>query len=158
MPCAGSSRICARACWTIWGISAAVKALLHDVAVRTGIEVDYVKDGELDGIADVPKTALYRMLQECLTNVTRHARATKVDVALRADENHIEMIVADNGRGFAPQAQFERGSFGLFGLSERAAQLGGTVVVDSAPGKGTRVVVQVPRAPRNEPVGSKTIA
>ena len=98
------------------------------------------------------------MLQECLTNVTRHARASKVDVVLRADEDDIEMIVADNGRGFAPQAQFERGSFGLFGLSERAAQLGGTVVVDSAPGKGTRVVVHVPRTASNLAVASRSMA
>ena len=86
------------------------------------------------------------MLQECLTNVMRHARATKVDVVLRAGANDIVMIVADNGRGLAPDAQVERGSFGLFGLSERAAQLGGTVVVDSAPRKGTRIVVHLPRA------------
>jgi two-component system, NarL family, sensor histidine kinase UhpB len=128
------------------GIIAAVKALLHNLAARTGLEVEFVGQGDLDSIADVTKTALYRMLQECLTNVTRHAGATTVDVTLRADDSNIEMTVVDNGRGFAPQAQFERGSFGLFGLGERAGQLGGAVVVDSAPGKGTRVVVRLPRA------------
>ena len=128
------------------GITAAIKGLVKDVSARSGIEVVFVPKGELDDIEDAVKTALYRMLQECLTNVTRHAEASRVDVLLAADSRGIEMIVADNGRGFAPQARSKRGSFGLFGLDERAAQLGGTVAVESAPQQGTRITVRLQRS------------
>ena len=84
------------------------------------------------------------MLQECLTNVTRHAQASEVDVLLLANKRDMQMIVSDNGCGFSPQAHFKPGSFGLFGLGERAGQLGGTVAVESAPAKGTRVVIRLP--------------
>jgi len=127
------------------GITAAIKGLVKDVSARGSIEVAFVPKGELDDIEDAVKTALYRMLQECLTNVTRHAQASRVDVLLVADSRGIEMIVADNGCGFAQQARSKRGSFGLFGLGERAAQLGGTVIVESAPQQGTRITVRLPR-------------
>lgn len=126
------------------GIIAAIKGLVKDVSTRTGIEMAFVPKGESDDIGDATKTALYRMLQECLTNVTRHARATKVEVLLNATDRDIEMTVADNGCGFEPAARLNRGSLGLFGLAERAGQLGGTVAVESAPEKGTRVTVRLP--------------
>ena len=87
------------------------------------------------------KITLYRMVQECFTNVARHAQASKVEVSLSASGQQIELVVTDDGRGFPPAARTKRDSFGLFGLSERAAQLGGTVAVTSAPGGGTRVFV-----------------
>ena len=128
------------------GINAAIKGLVKDISTRTGIEVKFVSKGELDNVQDATRTALYRMLQECLTNVARHAQASKVEVLLVAGDRDIEMIVADNGCGFSPQAHFKPGSFGLFGLGERAGQLGGTVAVESAPANGTRVVVRLPLA------------
>lgn len=128
------------------GIIAAIKSLVKDMSIRTGIDIAFVSKGELDDIEDAIKTALYRMLQECLTNVTRHAEATRVEVRLMAAERGIEMKVVDNGCGFTAEARSKPGSFGLFGLSERAGQLGGTVVVESAPANGTRVVVQIPFA------------
>ena len=128
------------------GINAAIKGLVKDTSIRTGTDVCFVCEGELDDLDDPTKTALYRMLQECLTNIARHAQATKVHVLLGAGDGEIQMIVVDNGRGFSPQGQFTPGASGLFGLGERASQLGGTVAVESAPGQGTRVVVQLPLA------------
>ncbi len=128
------------------GIIAAIKSLVKDVSTRTGTEVVFVPKGALDDVEDSTKTALYRMLQECLTNVARHARATRVEVHLSATGHHIEMTVADNGCGFEPAARLKRGSFGLFGLSERAGQLGGAVAVESVPETGTRITVKLPRA------------
>jgi len=127
------------------GITAAIKGLVKDVSARNSIEVAFAPKGDLDDIEDAVKTALYRMLQECLTNVSRHAQASRVDVLLVADGRGIEMVVADDGCGFTSQARLKRGSFGLFGLVERAAQLGGTVAVESAPQAGTRITVRLPR-------------
>lgn len=126
------------------GIIPAIKGLAKDVSTRTSLEIAFVPIGEFDAIEDATKTALYRMLQECLTNVTRHAHATRVQIRLFVDDGHIEMVVSDNGRGFAPAARLKRGSLGLFGLGERAGQLGGTVEVDSAPDQGTRINIRLP--------------
>jgi signal transduction histidine kinase len=126
------------------GIIPAIKGLVKDVAARTGVEVAFVPKGDLDDIEDVIKTALYRMLQECLTNVSRHAQARTVDILLVAAEREIEMRVVDDGCGFGPDARRKHGSFGLFGLGERAALLGGSVTVDSAPQAGTRIIVRLP--------------
>ncbi len=126
------------------GIDVAIKGLMNDVSARTGIEFKFTASGEFDRIEDDIKTALYRMLQECLNNVTRHARARRVEILLTASLREIHMTVTDDGCGFAPQAHFKPNSFGLFGLGERAQHLGGTFAVESAPGKGTRVVIQLP--------------
>jgi PAS domain S-box-containing protein len=139
------------------GINVAIRGLVKDVSLRTGLKVSFVSKGQLDDIDDAMKTALYRMLQECLTNVTRHAQATEVDVLLLANERDIQMVVSDNGCGFSPQAHIKPGSFGLFGLGERAGQLNGTVAVESAPARGTRVVIRVPLAVRQSQQDPLTI-
>ena len=126
------------------GIAVAIKALVKHTSARSGLKIVFSARGEFTDIEEATQTALYRMLQECLTNVIRHAQATQVQVALIMASNKVEMTVADNGRGFSPQERLKRESFGLFGLAERAAQLFGTVTVQSAPEKGTRVVVELP--------------
>jgi two-component system, NarL family, sensor histidine kinase UhpB len=128
------------------GINAAIKSLVQNMAARSDIEIAFESQGDFDDIDDATRTALYRMLQECLTNVTRHARASKVEVRLTRGDRGIAMTVSDNGRGFSPHARVKPGSFGLFGLSERAKQLGGTATIESAPGQGTRVAIQLPSA------------
>ncbi len=135
-----------------FGIIVAIKGLVKDVAARTGLTVRFASQGALDDIDDDVKTALYRMLQECLTNVTRHAQASTVDVQLSADDGEIQLTVIDDGCGFAPQAHIKPDSFGLFGMNERAQHLGGTVAVESALGKGTRIAV---RLPLPEPVAQR---
>jgi signal transduction histidine kinase len=132
------------------GITAAIKALVKDTSARTGLDIAFSVDGRFDGLGEATKTALYRMLQECLTNVIRHAQATQVSLQLQAGTRAIEMRVDDNGRGFSPGAPLKHGAFGLFGLTERAGQLGGVVVVDSAPAQGTRVLVRLPLASADE--------
>ena len=99
------------------------------------------------------ETALYRIAQEALTNVARHSRARRVDVTLLRNAAGAHLVVADDGRGFAPPAHERpsrrRHSLGLLGIRERAAALGGAAHVASAPGRGTTVTVTVPlRAPR----------
>ncbi|HLI27178.1 MAG TPA: histidine kinase [Chloroflexota bacterium] len=95
------------------------------------------------------ETGLYRLAQEALANVAKHARPSRVDLRLVQQPGRLELIVADDGVGFDPRAPVcagPHGGFGLAGMRERAALLGGQLVVDSAPGRGTRVVVQVPLA------------
>ena len=91
-------------------------------------------------------TELFRIVQESLTNVRRHAHATHVDIVLVADTEHFLLEVRDNGRGFDPGQQ-KRHSFGLVGIRERALTLGGTADIDSAPGRGTRLRVRFPLVP-----------
>ena len=93
---------------------------------------------------------MYRVLQEALTNVTRHAGARRVRVRLERDETTVELRVRDDGVGFEPGAVHrgataaKRRSLGLQGMRERAALLGGAVHLESKPGKGTMITARIP--------------
>jgi two-component system sensor histidine kinase NreB len=90
---------------------------------------------------------IYRVAQESLQNIAKHARATRVNVCLEMTDKSIRLRVADNGAGFAVEAACGRPmSFGLAGMRERAELLGGTLAVRSAPGKGASVNLQLPLA------------
>ena len=90
------------------------------------------------------ETVLYRVAQEALNNVAKHARATKVRVSLELAEGFAVMRVEDDGVGFDPDAPKEPRAMGLIGMRERAALVGGFVIVDSSPGKGARITVRIP--------------
>ncbi len=94
------------------------------------------------------ETTLYRVLQEAITNIARHADATQVAVLLEARENEVSMIVEDNGRGFHPNeptASYTRSKhLGLLGIRERLSLVSGTLEVESAPGKGSTLYIRVP--------------
>jgi PAS domain S-box-containing protein len=89
------------------------------------------------------KEALYRIVQEALHNTVKHARASRVDLKLECDAQGITMEVSDDGAGFDPEVAFP-GHLGLKAMRERAASLGGTLRVESAPGEGTRIRVRIP--------------
>ncbi|HUI80678.1 MAG TPA: sensor histidine kinase [Bryobacteraceae bacterium] len=92
----------------------------------------------------------YRVAQECLQNVAKHSEATQVYVSLRASDKNLRLCVRDNGAGFrADQAWRKPASFGLSGMRERAGLFGGTLAVRSAPGKGTRIVLDIPMGRRS---------
>jgi signal transduction histidine kinase len=95
-------------------------------------------------LEDEQSTALFRMLQEALTNVTRHAQAQRVDIVLDCDERHLMLRVTDDGVGFKPDGR-KTHSFGLVGIHERALILGGSAKIQSQPGAGTSVEVSIPR-------------
>ena len=100
-------------------------------------------------------TALFRIFQEALTNIAKHAGATCVTVSLRRQRAHLTLVICDNGRGIAPADRLKPHSFGLRGMSERAKALGGTLTLSAAPGGGTMVTIKIRLAPlaatRNEP-------
>lgn len=90
------------------------------------------------------ETALYRIVQEALTNVARHAQANRVDVVLQRRGNQVVAVVEDDGEGFDAEAAVASNRLGLFGMRERAEMLNGTLAIESAIGKGTTVSVEVP--------------
>jgi signal transduction histidine kinase len=123
-------------------------ALADELAALTrgegaGPRVTVEVSGAEDGYGTVELTALYRAAQEGVTNARRHARASRVTVTLRLAEDEARLVVADDGRGFAPQEA--TGGFGLAGMRERVHLVAGSVDVDSGPGAGTRLTVTVPR-------------
>jgi two-component system sensor histidine kinase UhpB len=94
------------------------------------------------------KKNLYRIVQEALTNVRRHAAASEVEIRLEWGAEQLELSVADDGRGFVVEEALDRAPsekrFGLLGMQERAYLMGGTLEIDSAPGEGTVVRIILP--------------
>jgi len=90
------------------------------------------------------ETTAYRIIQEALTNVARHAGVNDVTVRLWTDADTLWVVVADQGRGFDPQAVDTRRSSGLAGMQERATLLGGSMTIEAVPGGGTRVTATLP--------------
>jgi signal transduction histidine kinase len=88
--------------------------------------------------------ALFRIVQEALTNVAQHSHATQADVLLEKQEDRLVLIIEDNGSGFDPPSAGRPGRLGLVGMRERAEMLGGTLVVETKRGAGTSVFVEVP--------------
>jgi signal transduction histidine kinase len=115
---------------------------------RTGISVDLKVDGLKKEIPVGVKKNLYRIAQEALTNVRRHAKASEVKMLLHCTPDQLEMRVQDNGRGFVLQEALERAHlekrFGLLGMQERAYLMGGSLETETAPGRGTTLKVVLP--------------
>jgi len=128
------------------GLTAAVDWQIAEFQRRTGIACELVSDGRELHVSDRCATTLFRILQESLTNVSRHARATSVRVELALDEESITMTVSDNGIGLNKGGGQKPGSFGLVGIEERVRILGGKCVITSRPNAGTTVHVAIPVA------------
>lgn len=125
------------------GIVPALEWLVEDFVRRTGIACTFGADDEI-GMDDAQATAVFRIVQESLTNVARHAAAGTVAVRLTRRAAGIDLSIRDDGGGFDPAAQVRRDAFGLLGLRERALLLGATLAIDSAPGRGTVVALAIP--------------
>jgi signal transduction histidine kinase len=124
------------------GLVAALEKQLAASRARYGLTIDADLGDEPD-VAIEKKEALYRIAQEALHNVVKHASATEVTVSLGREDGALRLLVADNGLGFDPEGDFA-GHLGLRSMSERARNLGGEVVISSAPGAGTRVSARLP--------------
>ena len=131
------------------GLPCAIEHLARDFQRRTGVACKVAIQTPLH---TSPATAicLYRICQESLTNIGRHARATHADVLLTSDADGLTMTISDDGRGFVPDAAEASGSLGLLGMRERARIARGSLEIDSAPGQGALIVAKVP-APHLEP-------
>jgi PAS domain S-box-containing protein len=130
------------------GLVAAVEWAAEEFEARTGTKchLDLPHD---DIVIDQERTtAIFRIFQETLTNVTRHAQATRVDVRLGRENGNIVLEVRDNGRGIAEEQLSSGRSLGILGMRERALLLGGELTITGAPGKGTIVKVLIPEISR----------
>ena len=126
------------------GLSAAIEWQLEEFQERTGIACKIIIDpGDVTFDRD-RNTALFRIFQETLTNIARHAEATEVSVSLQQKDGQIELKVQDNGRGITGEELAHPKSFGLIGIRERAIIFGGDSSVKGSPGKGTTVTVKIP--------------
>jgi signal transduction histidine kinase len=127
-----------------FGLGAAVEWLGQEFQRRTGISAECrLPDEEL--VLDHDRaTAIYRILQEALTNVARHAQASRVTISLQRTEKEVILTVKDDGRGITCDEQCARKSLGLLGMRERALMFDGDVNVVGAPGKGTTVTARIP--------------
>jgi signal transduction histidine kinase len=129
------------------GLNAAIEWLARDAARRLDMEIT-VRLGEEDPpVTQGAAIALYRMVQEALTNVARHARATDVNIGMRQEGGELALTVRDNGVGFPSDLQHNDGRYGLLGIRERAYMLGGRLEVDNPPGGGGRLTVRLPLLP-----------
>jgi signal transduction histidine kinase len=127
------------------GLLAAIEWQAHEFQVQTGIAC-HVRTAIQDTTWDQDlSTAFFRIFQETLTNITRHAAANRVDVRLAEQDGSVLMEVKDNGRGISLAEIRNHKSIGLLGMQERAALLGGEVQWQGRSGKGTLVRVRIPR-------------
>ena len=135
------------------GLAAAVTRHAQDFAQAYGIAVSVRTEGlDADGLSPLLQSTVYRVLQEALTNVARHARAQRVSVQLVRDDGAVELRVQDDGVGLGRAARAEaaardRRRLGLQGMRERAVLLGGSVEVESRPGEGTTLTAHFPVRP-----------
>jgi len=126
------------------GLVAALEWQAHEFQKRTGIHCVVTSDLKEAILDEDLNTAFFRIFQETLTNVIRHANATKVIVHLKKHRGQLMLEVKDNGRGISEAEISNTKSIGLLGMRERAALLGGKVTVGGIPGKGTTVLVKIP--------------
>lgn len=128
------------------GLVASIEWQAQQFEAHTGIRCQlYLPEKDLT-LDKERSTAIFRIFQETLTNVARHAGATSVQTSLVVGERNVALITHDNGAGFDLSTVDRRGSLGLLGMKERAYLLGGEFKISSSPGKGTTVVVHIPLA------------
>lgn len=135
------------------GLVAAVHAMSQGFSRRTNIRVELNSNLKKRLPPDL-ETALYRCVQEALTNVGRHAQADRVAIKLEQDSEGISVTIEDNGRGFLPESLGASSKqIGLIGMQERVELIGGTLVINSSPGRGTRLDIRVPLPEENKGAG-----
>jgi signal transduction histidine kinase len=129
-----------------YGLMAALRWYGPQFAKQTGVAVIVTGEELAPRLPALAETALFRIIQETLTNVARHAQATQVLLTLQAEGEVARLVIADDGQGFVSEAPRPPGhGWGLINMRERAQAVGGRLQVESLPGEGTHVIVEVPR-------------
>jgi PAS domain S-box-containing protein len=125
------------------GVETAIAHLVHDERVYKGLKIEFQSEVQFDRLPAILENALYRIAQEALTNAWKHSQSKKVKVALLQHGPRIRLTVQDWGIGFQPDA-VSSGHFGLEGIRERVRLLGGTLHIQSTPGAGSLLQIEVP--------------
>jgi signal transduction histidine kinase len=126
------------------GLLRALETYTSDWSERFGIRVDYHADDLGRRFPDDVETTVFRIVQESLTNVLRHAAASTVSLVLEQHDGMLQVIIEDDGRGFDVEAVAAQRRLGLPGIAERLVVLGGTLSIDSSPGAGTTLYIRIP--------------
>jgi signal transduction histidine kinase len=126
------------------GLTAAIAWQARHFQMRTGIRCKVDLPAESPVLDQERSTATFRIFQEVLTNVARHAEATRLDVSMKLDTDRLRLEVKDNGKGIPDSAVRGPKSLGLLGMHERATLIGGKIDITGAPGKGTKVTLSIP--------------
>jgi signal transduction histidine kinase len=129
----------------------ALTGLIESIKQRSGIIAHFKTMGAVQAalLTEEMEASIYRIVQESLTNVIRHAQAAHVDIILEWQDEKVVVIIEDDGIGIDMQKARESGHLGLIGMQERAEMLGGRLLVDSTPQVGTTLVVEIPYADSN---------
>jgi two-component system sensor histidine kinase UhpB len=125
------------------GLAAALELECAAISRQSGIRCRVNGRARPDGLRPEQMTAIFRIVQEALTNVVRHAQASAVRITLRRTNESFSVNVHDNGRGISAHALADPASIGLIGMRERADLIGGTLTITARPGKGTAILVTV---------------
>ncbi len=133
------------------GLNAALEWQAQEFENRTGIQCHVVLPKEELGLDSERSTAIFRIFQESLTNVARHAGATQVEARLESQGDQVIFVIRDNGKGFDPEQPNARRSFGLVGMQERALLLDGELKIDGGLGSGATMTLRIPLQRTNLP-------
>jgi two-component system sensor kinase len=133
------------------GLIPALEWLTGEFSTHGGVHCSFKTDEKHLAMADAVATALYRITQEALTNVAKHARATTVCVELRCAGDRLALLIRDNGVGLPEEGPGKTSSFGLLGIRERAHSIGGALEILSRPSEGTTIQVTLPLLDRQRP-------
>jgi len=127
------------------GLAAALRHLAAEFGEDAGIAANFSAKGDVDQLPPATNTALFRIAQEAMTNIKRHAQATKVEISLRGEGKQVELSIQDNGLGFLPNRLHAspQGGIGLRNMHERIEAAGGALAIFASPGGGTRIVATV---------------
>jgi signal transduction histidine kinase len=128
------------------GLSSAVEWQVKEFGNRTGIDWDIAIDMKITDLDKNISIALFRILQESLTNIARYAEAAKISVSLAETDSMLTLEVVDDGKGISEKQLSNPHSLGILGMRERVQYLGGDINIKGVPNKGTRVTVRVPLA------------
>jgi len=129
------------------GLLATIRWYVNDFKARSNLEVEILVSGEERTICSEYSTSIFRIMQEALTNITKHAEATRVEIHVIFDPEEVRIAVEDNGRGFDVYQAKRQQSWGLIGMEERATLLDGKFYLHSGPGNGTMVEIVIPYCP-----------
>lgn len=135
------------------GVNEAIRSLVNDWAEQGGPQIEYFCDDAIGRLASPLEYAIYRIVQESLTNAVRHSQSPRIEVRLVSIADCVRLSVQDWGVGFRPES-IDGKRYGLRGIHERAQLLGGRAEIHSQPGAGTRICVELPRVESDSFMGS----